>query len=145
MHGRGAACLAGWLQCRTAGCSAERFGQVFAETCCRSLRGVTFSTRRKSPKTRTGRGCFDSPSPCQPSPATTKVGLGPLLIPPRGGANFYHQRDSGRHCFGAFGHGCGSDRKANEKIKIFAPPYGGAKCKYSFGGGKNILKTNQNI
>ena len=21
-----------------------------------------------------------------------------------------------------------------------APPYGGAKCKYSFGGGKNILK-----
>ena len=67
--------MAGWLQCRTAGCSAERFGQVFAETYCRSLRGVTFSMRRKSPKTRTGRGCFDSPSPCEPSPATTEVGL----------------------------------------------------------------------
>ena len=48
---------------------------LFVATNCRSLRGVTFSTRRKSPKTRTGRGCFDSPSPCEPSPATTEVGL----------------------------------------------------------------------
>ena len=39
------------------------------------LRRVTFSPWRKSPKTRTGRGCFDSPSPCEPSPATTEVGL----------------------------------------------------------------------
>ena len=61
----------------------ELFNEFFAVSDCRSLRGVTFSTRRKSPKTRTGRGCFDSPSPCEPSPATTKVGLGPLLIPPR--------------------------------------------------------------
>ncbi len=49
--------------------------RFFAVSHCRSLRGVTFSTRRKSPKTRTGRGCFDSPSPCEPSPATTEVGL----------------------------------------------------------------------
>ena len=48
---------------------------LFAVFHCGSLRGVTFSTRRKSPKTRTGRGCFDSPSPCEPSPATTEVGL----------------------------------------------------------------------
>lgn len=36
----------------------------------------------------------------------------------------------------------GADQIAKQmkKIKIFAPPYGGAKCKYSFGGGKNILK-----
>ena len=56
---------------RTAGV----LGKLFAEFHCRSLRGVTFSTWRKSPKTRTGRGCFDSPSPCEPSPATTEVGL----------------------------------------------------------------------
>lgn len=49
--------------------------RFFAVSHCRSLRGVTFSTWRKSPKTRTGRGCFDSPSPCEPSPATTEVGL----------------------------------------------------------------------
>ena len=48
---------------------------LFAVSHCRLLRWVTFSTRRKSPKTRTGRGCFDSPSPCEPSPATTEVGL----------------------------------------------------------------------
>ena len=47
----------------------------FAVTDCRSLRGVTFCANRKSPKSRTGRGCFDSPSPCEPSPATTEVGL----------------------------------------------------------------------
>ncbi len=47
----------------------------FAATNCRSLRGVTFCANRKSPKSRTGRGCFDSPSPCEPSPATTEVGL----------------------------------------------------------------------
>ena len=57
--------------CRTAGV----LGKLFTEFHCRSLRGVTFSTWRKSPKTRTGRGCFDSPSPCEPSPATTEVGL----------------------------------------------------------------------
>ena len=56
---------------RTAGV----LGKLFAEFHCGSLRGVTFSTWRKSPKTRTGRGCFDSPSPCEPSPATTEVGL----------------------------------------------------------------------
>ena len=56
---------------RTAGV----LGMLFAEFHCGSLRGVTFSTWRKSPKTRTGRGCFDSPSPCEPSPATTEVGL----------------------------------------------------------------------
>ena len=39
------------------------------------LRRVTFCANRKSPKSRTGRGCFDSPSPCEPSPATTEVGL----------------------------------------------------------------------
>lgn len=33
----------------------------------------------------------------------------------------------------------GADQIAKQ-IKIFAPPYGGAKCRYSFGGGKNILK-----
>ncbi len=49
--------------------------RFFAVSHCRSLRGVTFSTWRKSPKTRTGRRCFDSPSPCEPSPATTEVGL----------------------------------------------------------------------
>ena len=49
--------------------------RFFAVSHCRSRRGVTFSTWRKSPKTRTGRGCFDSPSPCEPSPATTEVGL----------------------------------------------------------------------
>ena len=45
--------------------------------CCTAdaLRGVTFCANRKSPKSRTGRGCFDSPSPCEPSPATTEVGL----------------------------------------------------------------------
>ena len=53
----------------------ELFNEFFAVSDCRSLRGVTFSTRRKSPKTRTGRGCFDSPSPCEPSPTTTEVGL----------------------------------------------------------------------
>ena len=56
------------------------FNQPFAETDCRllrrgaaflteilrnpaagMLRRVTFSTRRKSPKTRTGRGCSDLP------------------------------------------------------------------------------------
>ena len=56
---------------RTAGV----LGKLFAEFHCRSLRGVTFCANRKSPKSRTGRGCFDSPSPCEPSPATTEVGL----------------------------------------------------------------------
>ena len=56
---------------RTAGV----LGKLFAEFHCGSLRGVTFCANRKSPKSRTGRGCFDSPSPCEPSPATTEVGL----------------------------------------------------------------------
>ena len=41
-----------------------------------------------APKTRTGRGCSDSPSPCEPSPATAKVGLGPLWKPLGVGAVF---------------------------------------------------------
>ena len=56
---------------RTAGV----LGKLFAEFHCGSLRGVTFCANRKSPKSRTGRGFFDSPSPCEPSPATTEVGL----------------------------------------------------------------------
>ena len=56
---------------RTAGV----LGKLFAVFHCGSLRGVTFCANRKSPKSRTGRGCFDSPSPCEPSPATTEVGL----------------------------------------------------------------------
>ncbi len=48
---------------------------LFTVSDCRLLRRVTFCANRKSPKSRTGRGCFDSPSPCEPSPATTEVGL----------------------------------------------------------------------
>ena len=55
--------------------TAGFLGMLFAEFHCGSLRGVTFCANRKSPKSRTGRGCFDSPSPCEPSPATTEVGL----------------------------------------------------------------------
>ena len=49
--------------------------RFFAVSHCGMLRRVTFCANRKSPKSRTGRGCFDSPSPCEPSPATTEVGL----------------------------------------------------------------------
>lgn len=42
-----------------------------------------------SPKgTKPLRGCRDFLFECEPSPATTKVGLGPLLIPPGVGAVF---------------------------------------------------------
>ena len=70
---------------RTAGV----LGMLFAEFHCGSLRGVTFCANGKSPKSRTGRGCFDSPSPCEPSPATTEVGLRSLFWnPPEVGAVF---------------------------------------------------------
>lgn len=68
------------------------------------------------------------------------LGVAAMYTVPEFPAGGYLHRDSGGDSFGAFGHGSGSARKADEKIKIFAPPYGGAKCKYSFGGGKNILK-----
>ena len=47
---------------------------LFGVTNYRSLRGHTFCVNRKYAKNHTGRGCFDSPSPCEPSPATTEVG-----------------------------------------------------------------------
>ena len=61
----------------------------FGVTDCRSLRGHTFCVNRKYAKNHTGRGCFDSPSPCEPSPATTEVGLrSPFWNPLRCGAVF---------------------------------------------------------
>ena len=63
--------------------------RFFAVLHCRSLRGHTFCVNRKYAKNHTGRGCFDSPSPCEPSPATTEVGLrSPFWNPLRCGAMF---------------------------------------------------------
>ena len=68
-------------------CIGKGFEEVWAHFCPSKPYSLLFTDG--IPKSRTGRGCFDSPSPCEPSPATTEVGLrSPFWNPPEVGAVF---------------------------------------------------------